>query len=179
MRILIAGKLNKTPGYTLIELVAVVVLIGLFITISIPKLRETFFSSNLKSAVRGLTGTIERLRADAVREHKEFWLNFDLDSDSYWITFSGMNDKEIEDATHTRLPSGVDLMDVVSPAGKVMVGSTAIRFSPRGYAGEAVIHLSDRSDTIYTLFLQPFLPKVKIENQYVERPLQNATISPR
>lgn len=167
MRISIAGK-SSNKGYTLIELVAVVVLIGLFMTISVPKLRETFFSSNLKSAVRRLTGTIEQLRSDAVREHQELRLNFDLDSESYWVTSSNMNDKEIEDVTRIRLPSGVDLIDVASPSGKVMVGSTAIRFSPRGYVEESLIHLGDRSENVYTLFLPSFLPKVKIENQYIE-----------
>ncbi|MFH1673737.1 MAG: GspH/FimT family pseudopilin [Pseudomonadota bacterium] len=167
MRISIAGK-SSNKGYTLIELVAVVVLIGLFLTISVPKLRETFFSSNLKSAVRRLTGTIEQLRSDAVREHQELRLNFDLDSESYWVTSSNMNDKEIEDVTRISLPSGVDLIDVASPSGKVMVGSTAIRFSPRGYVEESLIHLGDRSENVYTLFLPSFLPKVKIENQYIE-----------
>ncbi|MBW2644847.1 MAG: prepilin-type N-terminal cleavage/methylation domain-containing protein [Deltaproteobacteria bacterium] len=167
MRISIAGK-SSNKGYTLIELVAVVVLIGLFLTISVPKLRETLFSSNLKSAVRRLTGTIEQLRSDAVREHQELRLNFDLDSESYWVTSSNMNDKEIEDVTRIRLPSGVDLIDIVSPSGKVMVGSAKIRFSPRGYVEEALIHLGDRSDNVYTLFLPSFLPKVKIENQYIE-----------
>ncbi len=167
MRILIAGKLNKS-GYTLIELVAVVALIGLFLTISVPKLRETLFSSSLKSAVRRLTGTIEQLRVDAVREHEELRLHLDLESDSYWITSSGMSDEEREDATRIGLPSGVDLVDVGFPAGKVMIGSAAIRFFPRGYAEEALIHLRDGSDTVYTLFIRPFLPKVKIENYYVE-----------
>lgn len=167
MRMSTAGN-SSNKGYTLIELVAVVVLLGLFLTISVPKLRETFFSGNLKSAVRRLTGTIEQLRGDAVREHKEFWLNLDLDSESYWITSSDMNDKEIEEVTRIRLPSGVNLIDVASISGKVMDGSTAIRFSPRGYVEESLIHLGDGSDNVYTLFLPSFLPKVKIENQYIE-----------
>lgn len=169
MRISITGNLNKS-GYTLIELVAVMVLIGLFFTISVPKLREVFFSSNLKTSVRRLAGTIEQLRAEAVRDHKEMRLNLDIDADTYWITDSGMSDEEIEGVTRKEFQSGVDLMDVAYPAvaDKIMTGSTAIRFFPKGYVEEARIHLDDGSDTAYTLFLRPFLPKVKIEDHYVE-----------
>ena len=167
MRILTAGKSNRN-GYTLIELVAVVVLISIFLTIAIPKLRETLFSSGLKSAVRKLSGTIGQLRADAVREHKELWLHLDLESNSYWITSSGMSDEEREGVAPRPFPSGVDLIDVDTTTGKVTIGSTAIRFSPRGYVEETRIHLSDDAGTVYTLLIQPFLPKVKIENDYVE-----------
>lgn len=167
MQILTAGKSNRN-GYTLIELVAVVVLISIFLTIAIPKLRETLFSSGLKSTVRKLSGTIGHLRADAVREHKESWLHLDLESNSYWITSSDMSDEEREGVAPRPLPSGVDLLDVDSPGGKVTLGSTAIYFSPRGYVEETRIHLRDETDTVYTLLLQPFLPRVKIENDYVE-----------
>ena len=167
MRILTAGRSNRN-GYTLIELVAVVVLISIFLSIAVPKLRETLFSSGLKSAARQLSGTIGRLRADAVREHKESWLHLDLESNSYWITSSDMSDEEREDVAPRPLPSGVDLVDVDSSTGKITVGSTAIRFSPRGYVEETRIHLSDDAGTVYTLLIQPFLPKVKIKNDYIE-----------
>jgi hypothetical protein len=79
-----------------------------------------------------------------------------------------MSDEEREEVAPRPLPSGVDLIDVDSPTGKVTLGSTAIRFSPRGYVEETRIHLRDEVDTVYTLLLQPFLPKVKIESDYVE-----------
>jgi general secretion pathway protein H len=166
MRILTAGKSNRN-GYTLIELVVVVVLISIFLTIAVPKLRETLFSSGLKSAVRRLTGKVAQLRADAVRKHTAYWLYLDLESNSYWDSTSPeVIDEERKDIE--KLPSGVDLIDVDSSTGKVTIGSTAIRFSPRGYVEESRIHLRDESGTVYTLLIQPFLPKVKIENGYVE-----------
>ena len=166
MRILIAGKSNRN-GYTLIELVAVVVLISIFLTIAIPKLRETLFSSGLKSTVRKLSGTIGRLRADSVREHTEHWLHLDLESNRYWeSTYPEVIDEERKDIE--KLPPGVNLMDVDSPTGKVTLGSTVIRFTPRGYVEETRIHITDDAGTVYTLLIQPFLPKVKIENDYVE-----------
>jgi prepilin-type N-terminal cleavage/methylation domain-containing protein len=168
MRILIAGKSNRN-GYTLIELVAVVVLISIFISVAVPKLRETLFSSGLKSSVRRLTSKIAQLRADAVRKHTEYWLHLDLESNSYWESTSPeVIDEEPKDIE--KLSPGVDFVDVVFPSDEVtmMVGRTKIYFSPRGYVEETRIHLRDQADTVYTLLLQPFLPQVKIENDYVE-----------
>lgn len=168
MRILIAGKSNRS-GYTLIELVAVVVLISIFIGIAVPKLRETLFSSGLRSAVRRLTAKIVELRSDAVRKHTEYWLHLDLESNSYWESTSpGVNDEEPKGTK--KLSPGVDLVDVVFPSDEVtvMLGRTKIYFSPRGYVQETQIHLRDETGTVYTLLIQPFLPKVKIENDYIE-----------
>lgn len=167
MRISIIGNFNGShalsKGYTLLELAVVMVLIGIFLGFSVPKLRQNLFSSDLKSSVRILKGQIEQLRTDAVRRHEDLALTIDIDSNSYRVVPSRTKDPEQKEVTPIQLPSGVDITRVDSAERKVTVGSTKIIFSRKGYVSESLIHLTDRSATAYTILIRPFLPKVRIE----------------
>ncbi|HDZ90866.1 MAG TPA: prepilin-type N-terminal cleavage/methylation domain-containing protein, partial [Deltaproteobacteria bacterium] len=55
-------------GYTLIELIVVVLLIGLVLTLTAPRLRDSLLSDDLKSAARRLIGITNDLRNEAIRE---------------------------------------------------------------------------------------------------------------
>jgi len=68
----------KRNGYTLVELALVVFLLGLMLTLAVPRVRENLLSDGLKSTERRLIGAIRQLRADAVREQVDYVLGFGL-----------------------------------------------------------------------------------------------------
>ena len=43
-----------------------------------------------------------------------------------------------------------------------------INFYPKGYSDRAVIHVEDGHDNRYSYLIEPFLPHVKIKDEYIE-----------
>ena len=161
---------NK-KGYTLVELIVVLVLIGLVLTLVAPRLRNALLSDNLKSAARKMMGIISNLRNEAIREQKDYVLHFDLNANRFWVSYGSMTD---EDRTVAReegsnFPSDIHIDDVwIKGEGKIVEGETRIRFTRRGYTQKSAIHLSSEDGRKLTLELSPFLGKVKVINKYVE-----------
>ena len=158
-------------GYTLVELAVVAVLIGLMMTSAAPRLRNALLTDDLKAVARKMIGVIKNLRSEAIREQSDYALNFDLDSNRFWISFRSMTDEERAVAREegSSLPAGVRIHDVwIKGDGKKVEGETRIRFTRRGYTRQSAIHLSSEDGREFTLVLSPFLGKVKVIERYVD-----------
>ncbi len=161
---------GDAKGYTLIELLVVMALIGLMMTVTTPRFRYALFTDNLKTATRELTGMIQNTRSEALREQKDFFLCFDLDSGLIWVVSSDMTEegRALARERASSLPEGVRVLDVwFAGKGKTSTGDTAIRFDKRGYVQPSAVHLSSE-DKEFTLVLSPFLEKVKVLDNYVD-----------
>ena len=66
MRILKVGSWNK--GFTLIELVVVIFLIGIVLSLTYPRIQDALLRDRLKTAARRMIGTIKEIKNNAVRE---------------------------------------------------------------------------------------------------------------
>jgi general secretion pathway protein H len=158
-------------GFTLIEVMVVLIFIGIVLTLTIPRVQTGIVSDDLKASTRKMIGLIRGLKEEAVREHKTCFLHFDLETDRYWTDSAVMNEEERARAVEKAfaLPAGVHVLDVwFRDKGKQMIGRTAIRFSKKGYIQPSVIHLGSEDDRVFTLELSPFLGKVKIHEGYIE-----------
>ncbi len=164
-------KHHSVKGFTLIELMVILIFIGIVLTLTIPRVQTGIVTDDLKSSTRKMIGLIRGLKDEAVREHKTCFLHFDLESDRYWIDSTVMSEEERARAAENAfpLPKGVHVLDVwFRDKGKQMVGRTAIRFSKKGYIQPSVIHLGSEDDRVFTLVLSPFLGKVEIHEKYIE-----------
>ena len=163
---------KNTKGYTLIELVVVIILLGLVFSITAPRFRDALLTDNLKSATRKLVGRINELRTDAVQEQSNPVLFFDLDANMYWHGFADMTGEErddLRDRNATHLPEGVRITDIsFSDKEKKLAGEVPIRFNKRGYVRQCAIHLESNDGREFTIVLRTFLPGVKIFEKYVE-----------
>ena len=157
-------------GYTLIELIAVIALIGLVLTLAAPRFRNALLSDNLKSAARKMMGVIGNLRNEAIRDQSDYFLHFDMNTNRSWVSYGSMTDEERAVAREegSNLPADIHVDDVwIKGEGKTVEGETRIRFSRRGYTQKSAIHLSSEDGRKLTLELSPFLGKVKVINKYV------------
>ena len=164
-------KHHSVKGFTLIELMVILVFIGIVLTFTMPKVQTGIVTDDLKATTRKMIGLIRGLKDEAVREHKTCFLHFDLESDRYWIDSTVMSEEERARAAENAfaLPGGVHVLDVwFRDKGKQMIGQTAIRFSEKGYIQPSVIHLGSEDDRVFTLELSPFLGKVKVYEEYIE-----------
>lgn len=162
---------NTTGGYTLIELTVVVLLIGFFLALSVPRFQSALLTDDLKTTTRRIVGLLNSLRDEAIREHKVYMVRIDLGSNRLWIEFDGMGEEERALARERALkfPEGVRFLDVWRRGTEKKVdGETTIHFSEKGYVEQSIIHLGAEDGRQFSLVLRPFLGTIKIYDKYVD-----------
>ena len=166
-----SSRLFNIGGYTFVELMVVMVLIGLTLTLTVPRLRESLLTDTLKSTIRKMVGTITYIRNEAVREHRSYVLHFDFDAGRFWAEYPNMTEEEYTRAKKQAFsfPKEALLMDVWSKGeGKRGNGEMQIRFSERGYVKQSAIHIGSEDGKKYTIVLSPFLGRIQVLESYVE-----------
>ena len=157
-------------GFTLIELIVVISLIGLMLFFSLPRLQNNPFLDDSKKSARWLIGKVQALKESAVRDQKQYSLHFDLDSGRIWETNEAMSQEESETAASDSyaLPEDVRIVDIEYPAQeKVTSGQAEITFYKAGYTDKAFVHLQD-GETYLSFLIEPFLTNVKVIEKYVD-----------
>ena len=77
-------------GYTLIELLVVMVLIGLVFSLAAPRFRDAVLADNLKSTTRKLIGLIDNIRNEAIEQHTDQIIFFNLEKNNYWYCLENL-----------------------------------------------------------------------------------------
>lgn len=158
-------------GYTFVELAVVMVLLGLMASITFPRFRHALLTDDLKATTRKMVGLIKSLRAEAMREHKNLVLHFELESNQFWIHSTDMTEEEriLARTKASQLPDGIRVTDVWTQGkGKQMMGEASIRFTKKGYVQQSAIHLRSADGREFTLKLSPFVEKVVVHEKYVD-----------
>jgi prepilin-type N-terminal cleavage/methylation domain-containing protein len=116
----------RQRGFTFIEILIVMILIGIIAAIGIPRLRNSLQKTNVRSARAALSTIVSKARAAAVQRGCTAALHFTSGSSGkVWITLCKVN------------AAGVDTLGGVEPiAGRFNVTFTAsrdsVRFMPNG-----------------------------------------------
>lgn len=146
-------------------------LIGLMLGLSVPRVRSLLVTDDLKSSTLRIIGLIHELRSDAVREHRVYFVHFDMGSNLIWVGFEGMSQEESELAHKNafQLSQDVNIVDVWrKDKGKKMDGEATVKVSYKGYLEYSIIHLEDDEGREFSIVLQPFLANIKSYDRYVE-----------
>jgi len=168
------GSPSAPRGFTLLELGIVLLLLGLILTLSLPRIREMIGPQDLPSAIRGLIGTIRYAQSQAAMTKQKYRLNLALRENRYWLSVEGNPGKFLREegslGKDQSLPRGVRFMGFLHPLrGKVQDGRVSIEFSPTGWVEECTIHLRQGEKEIFTLFIHPLGGKVEVLAGYGER----------
>ena len=158
------------PGFTLIELIVVISLIGLMLFFSLPRLQNNPFLDDSKKSARWLIGKIQALKESAIRDQKQYALHIDLDSGRIWETNESMSPEDQENAALNSyaLPADVRIMDVEYPAKeKITSGQTEITFYKAGYTDKAFVHMQE-GETYLSFLIEPFLSNVQVIEKYTD-----------
>jgi prepilin-type N-terminal cleavage/methylation domain-containing protein len=78
-------RATRRSGFTLLELLCVVALLGILLFFVLPKLDSVTPQTRLKSAARRIGSTMELAQGQAIASGKEYVLAYDLGKQSYWL----------------------------------------------------------------------------------------------
>ncbi len=158
-------------GFTLLELTIVLFIIGLIITVAMPRLGG-LRSVRLRTEARRLAGRAAYLYDRASADKVVLRLTFDLDTDSYSVwRLDPYAPEPIFQPDHepgfapVMMPAGVRLRDAnVEGQGTMSRGTVSCFFFPEGYVDATVVHLSDDAGQVLTLSFNPLTGRVSVQN---------------
>ena len=162
------GLLSRNSGFTLIELIVVITLMGLMLFFSLPRLQNNPFLNDTKKSSRWLISKVQTLRESAIRNQKTYILHFDLDSGMVWETNEAMSPEDIENAVNNSyvLPDNLQIIDIEYPSlGKIHSGQAEVMFYKAGYTNKVLVHMQD-GDTYLSFLIEPFLSDIQIFEKY-------------
>jgi prepilin-type N-terminal cleavage/methylation domain-containing protein len=81
---------QRRAGYTLLELIVVMALIGIVFFFAVPRFEGSFFVDDAKQSSRWLIGKLQALREEALRTRRQQVLHIDLDGNRIWETADAM-----------------------------------------------------------------------------------------
>ncbi len=171
IRTSITGNLNK-HGFTLVELLLVIALIGVILVLAVPSTRDVLTGDSLKKASRRFIGLERKLRTEAVRDQVDYILCMDLPNATYWVIASDMTPEKRNEIKNRQqhLPADVVIADIVDANNqKKSTGEAQIVCKRNNICSPAVIHLAYGEDKM-TIVINPFLGVTDIYDKYVDMP---------
>ena len=163
---------RPVQGFTLIELMVVMLLISIVLAVVIPKFGGGAFQDPVKKLSRWMINTVRTLRSAAIQQQKGQGLVIDLSNRRMWMVNDAMDEAAIQDAASNKalaLPDAIRYMDVEFPQQeRISSGTTEIRFYPAGYSDQVLIHLETEDNEKLTYLVEPLLPKIKIFDEWID-----------
>ncbi|MFB3897496.1 MAG: Tfp pilus assembly protein FimT/FimU [bacterium] len=169
-------------GFTLLEVLIVLVIVTLIVGIAIPNFRGAFEQSKLETGTRSLATTFGSAQHLSVIHRLMFQIKFDLNNQEYQIVPDTGFLKDNEDlpnfARRHKLPDGVRFgtikLDI--PTTPDTGGSLEyLAFYPNGSSDGATITLYDDSGAIMTIQVMKATGLVKVINGPPPNPASSST----
>jgi prepilin-type N-terminal cleavage/methylation domain-containing protein len=159
-----------TGGYTLIELIVVIVLLGLMLGLVVPKFRQAALNDSLDATSLRIIGLVQDLRERAISDQISYVLHLDIREKQLWAFATDATAEEQETAKDRayQLPADVEVEDVWSWSRGKLYDEATIKFSRKGYIEQSIIHLQSEDGRQLSLELTPFLGSIKIHEGYVD-----------
>jgi prepilin-type N-terminal cleavage/methylation domain-containing protein len=166
-----AGNWNRPAGFTLIEIVLVLFLLGLFSALTLPMITG-IGQDGLSASARRLAGTVKYLYNESVLNQQEYRLIFHLDQESYEVRLLKPDGELVEVkgiGASRRLQGEARFEDIsVAGKGKFTSGEVTAVIHPQGWLPETVVHLDNGGGRKMTLRIMPFTGATEVYEGYRE-----------
>ncbi|MCW8860350.1 MAG: prepilin-type N-terminal cleavage/methylation domain-containing protein [Deltaproteobacteria bacterium] len=171
MRTLLTGTSIKRSGFTLVELLVVIVVLSLVSLISLPLLADRGEGEE-KLKMRRIAGTVKQLYNEATLTRDEHLLTFDFTRNSmlaYRLRSSGgVIEKEPFGSEITLSPLRVQQIDIAGK-GSFRNGQISVRVFPLGWMEATQIELQRGNGTGVHLSFSPLTGTTTINEERLQR----------
>ncbi|MBW1822856.1 MAG: type II secretion system protein [Deltaproteobacteria bacterium] len=136
-------KPKQNSGFTLIELTVVISLISIMLFFAVPRFRNAVLTDSMNNTSRWIIGKVRVLKEYSTSKQKLCILHVNMDSNKMWVSDETMK-------------------------GIISSGQADICFYRAGYSDKALIHIQGDDEQKISFLIEPFLPKVKLYEKYVD-----------
>ena len=165
----------RSSGFTLLELSLVLFIIGLLVTVVVPRLGG-FEHARLDTSAKRLAALVRYLHGEAAFRGQTYRIQYDLDQHRYGVqvlTPSQATKTFVADESPlsqtVQLPTNVTFADIRVPSiGRVQTGQVFTHFYPQGYTDPTVIHLRDQQSRTVTVIIPPITGEAEVYEGYVD-----------
>jgi prepilin-type N-terminal cleavage/methylation domain-containing protein len=148
--------MRRAAGFTLLELIAVIAIVGLIAALAIGRMDFFIPKYRLRGAAREVGSVLKQAKAKAAAAGRDVYFQADLQQGEYWLlvpfpklkedgSLPGPDDPvvyEYQEALRNRLPKGVECTEVIlGPDAKMTSGKATVRFSPFGASQSVIVNL--------------------------------------
>lgn len=191
------GRFSNRNGFTLIELIVVMTLIGIIFFFAIPRLDTSFLTNSSRQISNWITIHVTSLKSRAIEKQVPYIMEIDLGENRISCFAGPENQTDIFAEANTQpdnstakgrvadskadegrekpkkedfsLPDKYRIADVLLADGTIRTtGTVDIHFYPKGYSDRAIIHVKDDDGNTISYIIEPFLSRVMIKDDYVE-----------
>ena len=160
--------LNKS-GFTLIELITVMSIMGMILFFVIPKFKNFTYFSDSENSINKIVLLIKNLKIKAVSENIDYFMHIDYGTNKIWISNDSMKIEKLNKLKQKAMIFSNDIViDSVNLLNNINQENEdiKIRFSKYEYSDMAFIHIQDNNNYV-TIKIEPFLPNAEIHNKYI------------
>ncbi len=172
-------KISHESGFTLMELIVVLVIISIMIVFTFPEFVNMITKNDADTTLNRIAFTVKKLKNQAENQKKNFFMCVNSDANNIYIRDSLPDTDSLESNVQSdekkfanfSLPEDLSIDGVEFRGAGYKADNTAvscIEFYKRGYSDNAIIHISDKDGNIFSCLIRPFLHNVKIYKKYVQ-----------
>lgn len=156
---------RPTAGFTLLELMVVIMLLSILLGFAIPAFQRGGRADSPDDAARGLLHAVAKLKNAALRHQQIHQLHLDLDANRIWVTREAEpgQDGAAPRQSEWALPDDIRMAYVRFPDKReIRSGTVTLSFYPQGYSDRAIVRLTDDGTEPTDLIVEAFLPMALI-----------------
>jgi len=164
---------SRAEGFTLIELIIVLVILSVMTTLVVPRLTQSLSRMNVESTARRVASALRLARSLAISEKVPYGAVFDMNADTLTVVSYQMTVKEEDspesEANHRVPPrvyiltDGVHLKEGVTSNGEtVTTGVFRMAFFPGGGSSGGEVVLGDNEDRSFSVTVDRIVGSVNI-----------------
>jgi len=140
--------IGKRRGFSLVELMIVIALIGILTSIAIPSWNRYRQNADLKTAARGIAGDVFNMKQRAVSEQTRYRIIFDLANHRYQLIKGSTGNDVIQTRDLSEYGPGITLT-------KTTFTNDTVNFFTRGTTDWGTVSLKNSRESTATVTLNP------------------------